>query len=317
MKSNFSGKRFQALFTFIILTAFAMATLTSANTPQVNAQTNSILTITGYDGTTKNYTLSDLQNLPSVSGYGGYYQPNQNQVNNGNWTGVSLYYLCNQTSGITSTCNVSVIGQGTNDFSYEMVANGTNLNLAYKTYNNLTGAAQNQTQPVTLLLAYQVNSTDLPSSIAPAPRLVIIGPEGLLMIGTGGRSITQINIIDTSPTPTLTPTQIPSATSTPSATPTLISSPTPIMTATPTVTPTQIPTPTQTTPTATPTPQLSPTETPTVSATEQPTASPTATLSASPEPNETEQSTVLYIAITVVVIIIAAIAIAVAFKRRK
>ena len=226
-----------AALVLIALTAVGMFTSNSF-IPQVHGQSSVILSLIGYDGTTKNYTLSELQSLPSVSGYGGYYQPNQNQINSGNWTGVSLNYLCNQTSGITPTCTISVIGQGTNNFTYEMVANGTNLNPPYITYNNATGANQNQTQPVTLLLSYFVNGTNLPTSIQPAPRLVIIGPEGLLMIGTGGKSITQVKITNAAPTPTSTPTPTPTptATPTPSPNPTSTIAPSSAPTSTPTAT---------------------------------------------------------------------------------
>lgn len=128
--------------------------------------------------------------MPNVTMYGGFYQPNQNQINNGLWAGASLIYLCNQVGGITSTCTVTVTDQGTNNFTYDMVNNGINFNNEYNTYNNITGNLKNQTQPVIIILAYQVNGSNLPSSSQPAPRLVTVGPEGLLMIGTGGKSIT-------------------------------------------------------------------------------------------------------------------------------
>jgi hypothetical protein len=104
-----------------------------------------------------------------------------------------------------------------------MVNDGINLNLEHQTYNNVTGEQQDQTQPITILLAYQVNGTDLPSSSQPAPRLVIVGSEGLVIEGSGGRSITQISITGTAPTPTptltISPTASPAPTTTPTATP--------------------------------------------------------------------------------------------------
>jgi len=66
-------------------------------------------------------TLTQLQAMPNVTMYGGFYQPNQNQINNDLWAGASLLYLCNQVGGITSTCTVTVTGQGTNNFTYDMV----------------------------------------------------------------------------------------------------------------------------------------------------------------------------------------------------
>jgi hypothetical protein len=189
----------QARKGFILLILVSMATVIFpySITQRVQAQTSAIITIIGYDGTSRNYTLAELQSLPATSGYGGFYQPNQQIINNGLWTGASLLYLCNQVHGLNSTCTVTVTGQGVNNFTYSMVANGLGFNPTYKTYNNVTGSLQNQTLPVTAILAYQVNGTSLPSGSLPAPRLVIVGSEGLLMDGSGGRSITQISITNT------------------------------------------------------------------------------------------------------------------------
>lgn len=183
----------------VLLAFFCLLTITLLVTvvQQAQAQTSTLVTVTSYNGTSRNYTLSELQSLPATSGYGGFYQPNQQIINNGLWTGVSVLYLCNQVHGLTQTSAITVIGLGVNNFTYSMVANGLGLNPTYKTYNNLTGNQQNQTLPVTLILAYQVNGTSLPSSSVPEPRLVIVGPEGLLMDGSGGRSVTKVTVTDT------------------------------------------------------------------------------------------------------------------------
>ena len=91
------------------------------------------------------------------------------------------------------------------------------------TYNNITGTSQNQTQPINVILAYQVNGTDLPSSSQPAPRLVIVGPEGLLCDGSGGRSITEVIIVNAVPVATQSAT---ASTSITSPSPTIVPSPT-------------------------------------------------------------------------------------------
>jgi hypothetical protein len=246
------SKRNHSAVLLIALIAISLTTL-SFNIPrQVNAQ-SVILTVTSPTGTDTGYTLAQLQqNFQAITGYGGFYQINQNQINPGNWTGTSLYDVCYQ-NGLTSTCNISVVGQGTNNFTYAMVANGTGLNVDYKTYNNATGAAQNQTLSVTLLLAYSTNGTALSGNNAPAPRLVIVGPEGLLILGTGGRSITQITMTNVASAPTPAPTPTPTPTPSPTPTPTLTPSPTP--TASPTSTPAPTPSPTST---ATPTPSSTP-----------------------------------------------------------
>ncbi len=217
-----------------------IATVALNGSQQVSAQNEPTVTITGATGTTQTYTLTQLEAMPSISMYGGIYQTNQQISNRGLWTGVSVLYLCNQVGGINAYNNITVTGQGNNSFTYDMVNDGIHFNDQYKTYSNTTGAETNQTQPITFILAYQVNGTALPSSSQPAPRLVIVGPEGLLMDGSGGRSITQVSIVDTAPSPTPTPT--------PSPTPTLSPSPTPSPTHSPTASPalTNTPSPTST-----------------------------------------------------------------------
>lgn len=240
-----TNQKTQAALLIIILTFVTVAaTLTAAN-----AQTEPTVTITGATGTTQTYTLTQLQAMPVTSGYGGFYQPNQQIANRGLWTGVSVLYLCNQVGGINAYSNITVTGQGSNSFTYDMINSGTNFNTAYKTYSNTTGSPEtNQTQPLTIILAYQVNGTALPSGSQPAPRLVIVGPEGLMMDGSGGRSITSITIVNNpppatpTPTPSLAPTPSPVPTHAPTPTPTATPSPTP--TPTPTAEPTQTPTPT-------------------------------------------------------------------------
>jgi hypothetical protein len=287
MASKHADRRLQAALIFFSLIILTVA-ISSGNTPKVNAQEATILSVNGATGTQQNYTLTQLQAMPTVTMYGGFYQPNQNQINNGLWTGVSVFYLCNQVGGITSTSTITVSGQGINTFTYDMVNSGTTLNAQYKTYYNLTGVEQNQTQPVTLILAYQVNGTNLPSSFLPAPRLVIVGPEGLLMIGSGGKSITQVNVTIPAPTPTPTP------------------SPTPVPTASPA--PTHAPT---ARPTASPTPSPAPTE--------QPTATLTPTASPSPTPVKTGSTewSITYTVIIVAIIVIIVIAAAAIVVRRK
>ena len=277
---------YKQLQTTLILFSLAIITFTIAfgNPPSVSAQEATILSVNGATGTQQNYTLTQIKAMPNATMYGGFYQPNQNQINNGLWAGVSVLYLCNQVGGITSTTNITVTGQGNNTFTYDMINSGTNLNAQYKTYNNQTGVEQNQTQPVTLILSYQVNGTNVASN--QTPRLVIVGPEGLLMDGSGGRSVTQITITDIAPVPTPTPTPSPTALPTPSPTPT----------------PTHAPTPTPS-----PTPSPSPAPSPT------PTSIPTPT----PKTNTSNEWPITYIAIVATIIIIIIIAVVVVLLKRR
>jgi cell division septation protein DedD len=265
-------------FCILLSLILLILTVVSDFTPRVYAQEATILTVTGSTGTTQSYTLTQLKSMPNVTNYGGFYQPNQNQINNGLWAGVSVLYLCNQVGGITSNSNITVTGQGVNSFTYDMINSGINLNTAYKTYNNLTGTEQNQTDYVTVISAYQVNGTNVASN--QVPRMVIVGPEGLLMDGSGGRSVTQVDVTNLAPTPTPTPTVSPTAPPTP----------TPSPTQQPTATPTNSPTPS---------PTAEPTTLPT------PTATPTATAIAT---GSNAEAMIILIAVVIVVIILVIIA---------
>jgi hypothetical protein len=223
-------KLLSILITFALI-AFSSATIQLFEVPQAYAANDPTATIlvTGADGTSKSFTLTELEALPSSSMYGGFYQQNQKIGNNGLWTGVSVLSLCKEVGGITPDNTITVTGQGTNTFTYEMIYSGTDINSEYKTYNNLTNEPQEQTEPITVILAYRVNGTELPDSYQPAPRLIMVGPEGLLGEGSGGRGITQVTITNTpsatatpSPMQTATPTSPPTeqATTTPSTSPT-------------------------------------------------------------------------------------------------
>jgi hypothetical protein len=276
---------------FILTISILTVTISLNDIPQATAQEATILSVNGLNGAQQNYTLTQLQAMPSIILYGGFYQTNQHIGNSGLWTGVSVMYLCNQVGGINTNTNITVTGQGNNTFTYDMINSGTHFNDGYKTYSNTTGAETNQTQPITLILAYQVNGTNLPSSSLPAPRLVIVGPEGLLMDGSGGRSITQITVTNLAP----------------------VSTPTPTPTPTPSPTPTPAPTPT---PTPSPTPTVSPSSPPSPTPTSTPTQTPTSTPSPTPTPNSSNELPITYMAIVALIIVLVIIAIVVVLRRK-
>jgi len=153
------------------------------------------LTIIGPNGTS--YPISDITSMTSTSGWGGYYS-SASKLFPGNFTGVSLLSLCNSIgTPLTSNENVTVQttgGSGTSvTFNYVQVADGTSIYPQYSTYNNVTGALQAPTEPVTLIVAYQyANGTALPGSAT--TRLLIVGPEGLLFQGTGLAGVSNVTI---------------------------------------------------------------------------------------------------------------------------
>jgi len=115
---------------------------------------------------------TDIENLPSYSGFGGL----KNQVgtikNYGNYTGISLTTLCNLAGGIRSNDTVRITAWDAYviNFSYDQV-NGN-----FTTFDNVTGADVQHNQSLTPIVAYYFNGQNIPSTDGPL-RLAIVGPE--------------------------------------------------------------------------------------------------------------------------------------------
>jgi hypothetical protein len=202
------------------------------------------ITVIGPDGTS--YTINDITSVPYTVGSGGY--KSNTQLNWGNYQGISLLAICNSigtTLADYQNVTVQTSSGATDIFDYEQVAAGTNISPQYKTYNNVTGAVQAPSQPVTLIVAYQfANGTALPGSSS--TRLLIVGPEGLLFPGPGLAGVDNITITNVGAVPTTTPTPTPTPSPSPTPPPTASPSPSPEPTAQPTAsaTPTNSPSPT-------------------------------------------------------------------------
>lgn len=134
------------------------------------------LTLTnGTDTITKNEV--DILSMPSTSGDGGTRKSSGSISNYGTYQGVSVLYLCNLIGGIDENSLIKAIdvtGEYITDFTYEQVNDGQ----GFTTYNQTTGEEQEATQPLTLILAYSVNGSELSASDGPL-RAVIVGSEGL------------------------------------------------------------------------------------------------------------------------------------------
>jgi hypothetical protein len=141
------------------------------------------LTLIGLNGNSLTLNESDIAKLESFTSRGGFKNSIGNIGGIGNYTGVRLNDLCNLIGGISSTCSLNITG---NDgysivYTYDQVM-GNNL----VTFNPTTHDETNQTQPLTLILAYYKDGLNLTSNGEDPPgplRLVIIGPEGLLTDG--------------------------------------------------------------------------------------------------------------------------------------
>jgi hypothetical protein len=179
-----------------VFAACIMATLIAiavAATIPVFALQPVTLTLTGDTGTiTKNET--DILAMPSTSGDGGTRKSSGSISNYGTYVGVSVLYLCDLVGGIDEVSTIRTIdstGSFTQDFTYEQVNDGQ----GFDTFNPTTGAPQEATQPLTLILAYSYNGSELSESDGPL-RAVIVGPEGLATTSSlWNKQVTTIEII--------------------------------------------------------------------------------------------------------------------------
>jgi hypothetical protein len=140
----------------------------NASLPSMN------LTMVALNGTQLVLNEADIQNLPSYESYGGYKNILGNIKGLGNYTGVPLTTLCSLIGGINANNSVRItaIDNYTTIFSYDQV------NGSFTTYDNITGQEVPHTKPLTSILAYYFDHTDLPESDGPL-RVAIVGPEGL------------------------------------------------------------------------------------------------------------------------------------------
>jgi DMSO/TMAO reductase YedYZ molybdopterin-dependent catalytic subunit len=166
------------------------------------AQPTPDVTLRGAAGTIT-ITPADILAMPTTSGLGGW-RSMGGSVTTGTFVGVSLQYLCDLVGGISSGGNCSVEVAQTLPASDEYSQNLTYVNItdAAQTitfYNATTGNLQTPTEPITLIIAYECNGTDLPSSWG-SYRLMPVGPEGL--VGTGKLSVSSVDTVAVSGYPT-------------------------------------------------------------------------------------------------------------------
>jgi len=208
MKRDSREKTFTLSSLMIALTIALLMTLSFTS---VNAQTLPAmsLTVTSPNGTSQTLDNATIGNLSSYSGYGGFWK-NGAPNSYANYTGVPLTTLCNLVGGVNPNTFVDVISTVGSyydfNFSCTQVVNGiinaTSSGDDYPlTTANLLDVQVNQTQPITMMLAYEfANGTLIPSSHGPL-YLTFVGPEGLLVVPTslsGGKpwvsSVTNVSI---------------------------------------------------------------------------------------------------------------------------
>lgn len=158
----------------------------SLNNPNPNLVLPTMnLTVTGANGEEIVLNSSDIASLEAYTGAGGYKRANGINQGVGIYTGVPILTICNLVGGITSsnTIRVTASDKYQATYTYNQV-NGQELN----TYDPITGDATQVTNPLTMMVAYYINGTSLPSSDGPLS-IAFVGPQGLL---TDGRLWTRL-----------------------------------------------------------------------------------------------------------------------------
>jgi len=132
------------------------------------------LTLVGANGQQVILDSSRLASLKSYTATGGYFGEGTTYV--GNFTGVPILTLLDLVGGITSNENVTVTGSDgyKMTFTYQQV-NGQGLN----TYDPNTKSAVQSSQPLTMIIAYYCNGTNLGSDKGPLSA-AFVGPQDLL-----------------------------------------------------------------------------------------------------------------------------------------
>jgi hypothetical protein len=166
------------IFAICIVTALIMVWAVSCLCLTVQASVNlppETLTVTSSNGQSVVLNQTGIGALSSYTAWGGYKNKLGFLKGRGYYTGVSMNTFCNLVGGIHKGQTLRVTGSdGYNiTFTYEQV-NGN-----FTTYNNVTGAPQIPTQPLTTILAYYFNGQNLTSSGGSSLRFAIVGPEGL------------------------------------------------------------------------------------------------------------------------------------------
>jgi hypothetical protein len=151
------------------------------------------LTLVAVNGTQVTINETDIGQLTSYSGFGGYKNQLGNLKGYGNYTGVSLEALCNLVSGLTNTSTVRVTATD----NYSMSFTYAEVKGEFVTYDNVTGAEVNHTEPLMPIVAYYLNDSSIPLSDGPL-RLAIVSPEGYATSSTYWvKLVVRIEIVET------------------------------------------------------------------------------------------------------------------------
>jgi hypothetical protein len=137
------------------------------------------LTLVALNSTTLTLNESDIAGLGSFESRGGFKTSAGYLRGIGNYTGVPLIVLCDLVGGIDNACSLRV----TADDGYSMVYTYDQvMGQVFVTFDPGTGDEANHTQPLTTVLAYYKDGSNMTSDEGPL-RIAVLGSEGLLTEG--------------------------------------------------------------------------------------------------------------------------------------
>jgi len=143
------------------------------------------LTIVAANGTQYTINQASMAQFTAITANGGTRSSSGTLANYGAYTGVPIMTLLNYVGGVTSSNSAKVTASDnyTNTYTYQQL-NGEGV----ATYDS-TGSAVTPTQPLTMIVAWYLNSTALASNTGPL-RTMYVGSEGLYSSGNMNAKMT-------------------------------------------------------------------------------------------------------------------------------
>jgi hypothetical protein len=143
------------------------------------------LTIVAANGTQYTINQASMAQFTAITANGGTRSSSGTLANYGAYTGVPIMTLLNYVGGVTSSNSAKVTASDnyTNTYTYQQL-NGEGVG----TYDS-TGSAVTPTQPLTMIVAWYLNSTALASNTGPL-RTMYVGSEGLYSSGNMNAKMT-------------------------------------------------------------------------------------------------------------------------------
>ena len=149
------------------------------------------LTVVAANGTEVVLCATDIAGLPAYTADGGSKSSSGSVKNIGVYTGVPILDLCDLIGGVTSGDSVTVTASDgyTSTYTYAQL-NGQDI----ATYD-AEGNPLEATEPLTMIVAYNLDGEILSAEDAGLLRIAVVGPEGVITAGNvWAKFVVQIEI---------------------------------------------------------------------------------------------------------------------------